>query len=261
MLEIICIIWLWKTNGKNALMKGQKPTKYHVLTLALWFGLEILGTFTGAIIMEMVSPGTDPFIGAYLFGIVGAALGGFSSYQIAKNAPQGDYRQNPYQQQGYGQNPWDQEWNQGQNNWNQNQNNWSQGQNNWNQDQNGWNQGQNNWNQNQNNWNQNQNSWNQNPDQLQYPATVRIFEEQGGYEGAQDAFFLNGHPICSLRPGTEFTFTTSVIHNTITIGRPIQQEDDREHTVRFIAAENGFVEIHARAGKLLPERFANYVSR
>lgn len=112
MLEIIFIIWLWRVNGRNAILKGQKPTKYHILTLVLWFGLEILGTMSGVIIFGSINPNSDPFMYGYMFGILGAALGGILSYIIAKNAPQGDYhseeRQNwnnpsPYGYSGTGQ--------------------------------------------------------------------------------------------------------------------------------------------------------------
>lgn len=268
MLEIVCIIWLWRTNGRNALQKGQKPTKYHALTLILWFGLEILGVTAGAVASVMFFPNADPLIGAYMLGIAGAALGGFLSYQIAKHAPQGNYRPDEQSQQ-WSQNPW----NQGQDGW---------GQNPWNQD--GW--GQNPWNQdsqwNQNNqWNQENDIWNKSPDDyrnrsettyvygqpnqqiemLSRPATIRIVEEVGGYQGGQDAFYLNGFPICSLRPGSEYTFTTSNIRNTVTIGMPNHSVDEKEYIVRFVAAENGYVEIHARAGKLLPELFKNFASQ
>ena len=48
MLEIICLIWLWRVNGKHAIERGQNPKKYRALTLGLWFGLEFTGTFVGA---------------------------------------------------------------------------------------------------------------------------------------------------------------------------------------------------------------------
>lgn len=91
MLEIICIIWLWKTNGKNALAKGQNPRKYHILTLAWWFGLEVVGVMFGMLVLGALSPGSDPVMYAYMCGILGAAIGGVISYRLAKNAPQGDY--------------------------------------------------------------------------------------------------------------------------------------------------------------------------
>ena len=52
---------------------------------------------------------------------------------------------------------------------------------------------------NQNGWDNQQNVWEQpqqEPDCLFAPATIHIIEEEGGYTGGQDAFFLNGRPIC-----------------------------------------------------------------
>lgn len=255
MLEIICIIWLWRVNGKHAMERGQRPGKYRALTLGLWFGLEFVGTFIGIELMQVLKPDANPIYGAYLLGVIGAAIGGFSSYWLAKKAPMGDYRpedqQNPY-------------WNNQSNGWNQNQNGWNQGQNNWNQNQNGWNQTQNNWGQNAYNYQQNpSNAWRQpqpaaGQDTLFAAATIRIVEEEGGYAGGQDAFFLNGRPVCSLRPGSEYTFTTYEKKNVLTIGRPTPEIQDTSSVLKFIAGENGQIEIHACAGKLLPDKFTNY---
>ena len=53
MLEIICLIWLWRVNGKHAIERGQNPKKYRALTLGLWFGLEFTGTFVGVWLMQL----------------------------------------------------------------------------------------------------------------------------------------------------------------------------------------------------------------
>lgn len=84
MLEIICLIWLWRVNGKHAIERGQNPKKYRALTLGLWFGLEFTGTFVGAWLMQLLNAGDNAFYGAYFFGIIGAAIGGFTSYWVAK---------------------------------------------------------------------------------------------------------------------------------------------------------------------------------
>ncbi len=55
MLEIICLIWLWRVNGKHAIERGQNPKKYRALTLGLWFGLEFTGTFVGAWLMQLLN--------------------------------------------------------------------------------------------------------------------------------------------------------------------------------------------------------------
>ena len=242
MLEIICLIWLWRVNGRHAIERGQKPGKYHALTLGLWFGLEFIGTFLGVELMQIIKPNANPLYGAYVLGIIGAAIGGVTSYQLAKKAPMGNYRpedeQNSY-------------WNNQQNSWNQN--GWSQGQN-----QNGWDQPQPNYEYQPNT----ANGWGQpqQPDCLFAAATIRIVEEMGGYEGGQDSFFLNGRPVCSLKPGSEYTFTTYAKKNVLTIGRPTPGQTDETSVLKFIAGENGQIEIHACAGRLLPEKFSNYTA-
>ena len=225
MLEIICLIWLWRVNGKHAIERGQNPKKYRALTLGLWFGLEFTGTFVGAWLMQLLNAGDNAFYGAYFFGIIGAAIGGLTSYWVAKKAPMGNYR------------PEDQP-------------------NGWNNQSGGWNQSQNGWDNQQNVWEQPQ----QEPDCLFAPATIRIIEEEGGYTGGQDAFFLNGRPICSLRPGSEYTFTTYAKKNVLTIGRPTPELSDETTVLKFIAGEKGQIEIHACAGRLLPGKFSNYTA-
>ena len=104
------------------------------------------------------------------------------------------------------------------------------------------------------------NSHSRNPDCLFAPATIHIIEEEGGYTGGQDAFFLNGRPICSLRPGSEYTFTTYAKKNVLTIGRPTPESSDETTVLKFIAGEKGQIEIHACAGRLLPGKFSNYTA-
>ena len=237
MLEIICLIWLWRVNGKHAIERGQNPKKYRALTLGLWFGLEFTGTFVGVWLMQLLNAGDNAFYGAYVFGIIGAAIGGFTSYWVAKKAPMGNYR------------PEDQP-----NGWNNQSGGWNQSQNGWDNQQNGWNQ---------NGWDNQQNVWEQpqqEPDCLFAPATIHIIEEEGGYTGGQDAFFLNGRPICSLRPGSEYTFTTYAKKNVLTIGRPTPESSDETTVLKFIAGEKGQIEIHACAGRLLPGKFSNYTA-
>ena len=239
MLEIICLIWLWRVNGKHAIERGQNPKKYRALTLGLWFGLEFTGTFVGAWLMQLLNAGDNAFYGAYFFGIIGAAIGGFTSYWVAKKAPMGNYR------------PEDQP-----NGWNNQSGGWNQSQSGWDNQQNGWNRNQNGWDNQQNVWEQTQ----QEPDCLFTPATIHIIEEEGGYTGGQDAFFLNGRPICSLRPGSEYTFTTYAKKNVLTIGRPTPEPSDETTVLKFIAGEKGQIEIHACAGRLLPGKFSNYTA-
>ncbi len=203
--------------------------------------------------MQLLNAGDNAFYGAYFFGIIGAEIGGFTSYWVAKKAPMGNYR--PEDQQNG--------WNNQSGGWNQSQNGWDNQQNGWNQNQNGWNNQQNGWNRNQNGWDNQQNVWEQpqqEPDCLFTPATIHIIEEEGGYTGGQDAFFLNGRPICSLRPGSEYTFTTYAKKNVLTIGRPTPELSDETTVLKFIAGEKGQIEIHACAGRLLPGKFSNYTA-
>lgn len=207
MLEIIALIWLWRVNGANARAKGQSTGKYRALTFALWFGLEIMGTIVGMTISTLLWPDQDPFMMSYLFGVIGAVLGGFLSYQIAKRAPQkGNAMQNE--------------------------------------------------------WNPNipPVQFAENQELLQVPASIFIREELGGYGGNKDYFYLNGQPICALAPGMAFNFKTRFVRNVITIGNPYCETSDPTLVVRFIASENGMIEIHASDGKMLPELFKNYTS-
>lgn len=74
------------------------------------------------------------------------------------------------------------------------------------------------------------------------------------------AFFLNGRPICSLRPGSEYTFITYAKKNVLTIGRPTPEPSDETTVLKFIAGEKGQIEIHACAGRLIPGKFSNYTA-
>ncbi|MGN0404434.1 MAG: GlsB/YeaQ/YmgE family stress response membrane protein [Bariatricus sp.] len=265
MLEIVCLIWLWRVNGKNAAANGQNPGKYRIMTLALWFGMEFAGCLIGAIFMSLLFPNDDPFMGAFITGCVGAVIGGYMSYVAAKNAPKVDQTSqtsNPWNQ---AQDPWNQSQNQTQNPWNQNP--WDPSRNNQgyrlNNEPGNAAQEQNQWNQVKNPWEEQRNeAEKQTPvdaaNCLEMPATIHIISEKGGYEGCQDSFFLNGNPVCMLGPGSEYAFSTNVKKNTITIGSPVQTADDTEHCVRFIASEMGYIEIHTSAGKMLPEKFKNF---
>jgi len=79
MLEIIAIIALGRTIKKIALEKGLKPTKYILLMVFFWLSFEFLGMVIGFIIF---GDGLIP----YLLALPAAALGGYFSYTIVKNA-------------------------------------------------------------------------------------------------------------------------------------------------------------------------------
>lgn len=95
---------------------------------------------------------------------------------------------------------------------------------------------------------------------LEHPATVRIIDELGG-DGAQQTFYyMNGQPVCALYPGMEAVLKTRYVKNIVTISKPDCDKSDNKHGVRFIAAENGSVEIHSSSGEFIPELFKNYSS-
>lgn len=94
-------------------------------------------------------------------------------------------------------------------------------------------------------------------DILRVPATVRIREELGGYGGSKDVFYLNGNAIGALAPGMECILKTIHRKNILTIGRPIVDATDTLHSIRFIAASGGTIEIHATEGAFIPELFKN----
>lgn len=213
MLEIVALIYLWKTNGDNARMRGKKAIKYQFLTLALWFGMELIGVLLGFMITTAFLPEMYSIYGSYLFGIIGAVLGGVLSFKIAKSGPvtndqKKECVQIPTQS---------------------------------NQVQNGY----------------VLNAETKREDQLDVPATVYIREELGGYGGNKDSFYLNGNFIGSLYPGMECILKTSLVKNTITIGTPSVDPLDAKHSVRFIAANNGKIEIYASEGSMIPELFKN----
>ena len=76
MLEIIAIVMLAKSIGKICRAKNLKPGWYQFLAVFLWIFLEITFLLIGFIV---VGEG----VGAYVFAICGAALGGIIAYQIA----------------------------------------------------------------------------------------------------------------------------------------------------------------------------------
>lgn len=221
MIEIICVIWLLNQNGKIAIARGQNPSKYRVITLGLWFGLEVLGTIAGTLIALTFAPNSKPLMLAYAFGITGALLGALLSRVIVNRAPLGNYKpQDPFNNNGnmadnasygYG-NPYQ-------------------------------------------TTNTAQNIMSK---PLSAPATIHIVNEYYWNDNSQDMFFLNGIPVCTLRQGTEYMFSTLSEKNVFTVGQPYLPNEDTEHCIRFIASENGRVEIVVKDGKIMTDRFQNY---
>lgn len=79
MIELIIIFTLGKSISGIIRDKGRKPFKYVLLMILMWVGFEFLGAFIGAMIF-----GEGLIV--YPFALGGAALGGYLSYNIAKNA-------------------------------------------------------------------------------------------------------------------------------------------------------------------------------
>ena len=221
MIEILCVIWLLNQNGKIALARGQNPSKYRIITIGLWFGLEVLGTIAGTYIALTFAPNSKPLMIAYVFGITGALLGAFLSRMIVNRAPLGNYKpQDMFQATGNA------------------ANNISYGYGNPNQTTN--------------------TAQNVMSRPLSSPATIRLVDEYYWNENSQDMFFLNGLPICTLRPGTEYMFATLTEKNVFTVGQPYLPKEDTEHCIRFIASENGKIEIVVKDGKIMTDQFKNF---
>ena len=85
MLEILMLIFLTRKVGEIVSAKGRKAGWYKFMTVALWFGCEIIGGIIGGVIIAISR--SDSFAIAYLFALVGAVIGAITSYVIAKAVP------------------------------------------------------------------------------------------------------------------------------------------------------------------------------
>ena len=84
MLEIIMLIRLTRAIGKMLEEKGRKAGWFKFLTVVLWFGGEIVGGFMGGMLAAL--NGWNTLI-AYLFALIGAAIGAGTAYMIARSMP------------------------------------------------------------------------------------------------------------------------------------------------------------------------------
>ena len=78
MIEILLLVALANKIGKICEGKGRKAGGFKGLTVALWFGGEIIGGVIG------LSSGVEG-AGVYLFALIGAAVGAVISVLIAVN--------------------------------------------------------------------------------------------------------------------------------------------------------------------------------
>ena len=223
MIDIICIALLWMVNSRNALANGQKPGKYRWITLALWYGMELVGCLIGVFFVQLFIPGKDPTMGGYIFGGAGAAIGGYISWRMAKYAPQGDFASEKMQSTSVlmsrDVNAMEIERNE----------------------------------ESDMSMNENKKSG---PERLEKRAKVRIINKDV-QEERENAFFINGFPVCKLKNGQEYIFTTPFVKNTVMIGSAQEDVKDPARTVRFISVPDGYAEIHAEDGMLNLSKFRN----
>jgi hypothetical protein len=90
MLEIILVVIISKKIAAMMTKKGRSPAGYIVTFVFLWIGGEVVGAVIGTIIAVVQNPnaldaGFD-FM-AYIFALLGAAVGGTVGYLIASSAP------------------------------------------------------------------------------------------------------------------------------------------------------------------------------
>lgn len=80
MLEIIAIIFLGREVKKIVESKGHNATRYILIMVGLWIGLEITASIIGAMFFGDTGM-------MYMFALLGAAVGGYFGYRIALAAP------------------------------------------------------------------------------------------------------------------------------------------------------------------------------
>ena len=59
-MGIIIIIFLARAIGQMAHEKGQKKVKWWAITLAVWYGAQLLTAFVGVIVWMLIDPLADP---------------------------------------------------------------------------------------------------------------------------------------------------------------------------------------------------------
>ncbi|MDR1186554.1 MAG: zinc ribbon domain-containing protein [Bifidobacteriaceae bacterium] len=85
MLEILGVWLLSLFNSKAAVARGRRGGAAIGYTIGLWLGMEILGGVIGAIVYGPT--GDSGILGAYLFAISFALIGGAASWIIARTLP------------------------------------------------------------------------------------------------------------------------------------------------------------------------------
>jgi hypothetical protein len=86
MIEILVLLRLSRKIGETVWSKGHKKFAYQLLLWVLWFGGEIMGGITGAIVSMGLHEGDEPSPGLiYLFALAGAVIGALTAFAIANN--------------------------------------------------------------------------------------------------------------------------------------------------------------------------------
>ena len=80
MLEILLIVNISKKIRFMTNEKGYNSTLFIVLFVFLWFAFELSGFVVGLII-------TESELAGYIFGLIGAAIGGTIGWAVAKLSP------------------------------------------------------------------------------------------------------------------------------------------------------------------------------
>jgi hypothetical protein len=83
MIEILVLIAFTGHIGKVVEAKGYKSGKYKAYAVGLWFGGELIGAILGSFFLS--SAGDSTRCGAYIFALIGAAIGAFIANSIAGN--------------------------------------------------------------------------------------------------------------------------------------------------------------------------------
>ncbi len=88
MLEIIILFKLCGSIGRIVEKKGRRSGWYKLLLILFWFGGEVVGGICGAIMVAVANGTDDAGMGAaYLCALLGAVLGAFIAFTIAKGVP------------------------------------------------------------------------------------------------------------------------------------------------------------------------------
>jgi hypothetical protein len=88
MLEIIILFKLCRRIGEIAEQKGRKGGWYKLMLVVFWIGGELFLGIAGEITLVVINGGREPNVGAaYLLALLGAVVGAYVAFTIAKSVP------------------------------------------------------------------------------------------------------------------------------------------------------------------------------